>query len=93
MKVILEESALADLERICSWIEQDSPTNANSTARRILDAIENTIAWFPYMGRAGRIKGTREWTVKNSPCIIVYRIDDRRETVDVQAVFHGAQNR
>lgn len=93
MKVILRESAGADLQRICAWIAKDSPKNARSVATRILDTIDNTIAHFPYLGRVGKASGTREWVMRGLPYIIVYRVDDEREAVTVLAIFHGAQNR
>jgi plasmid stabilization system protein ParE len=93
VKIVIRDSALAELECICSWIEQDSPANASLIAKRIVDAIDNTIAWFPHMGRIGRINGTREWLVRNTPYIIIYRVDERLEVVYVEGVFHGAQDR
>src|SRR3954466_5982314 len=52
MKVIIRESAYADLERIYAWIAQDSPRNAISVVRRIDDAIEDKLAYFPFDGSA-----------------------------------------
>jgi toxin ParE1/3/4 len=93
LKIIIRESALADLENICTWIANDSPANARSVAVRLLDAIEIKIASFPYIGRIGKVSGTREWVVRGLPYIIVYRVDDVNEAVEVLGVFHGAQNR
>jgi plasmid stabilization system protein ParE len=59
MKVIIRESAYADLERIYAWIVQDSPRNAISVVRRIDAAIEDKLAFFPFMGRGGKAPGTR----------------------------------
>jgi plasmid stabilization system protein ParE len=93
VKTVLRDSAVADLERICGYIAEDSPANARAVAQRLLDAIENGIAWFPYMGRVGRVRGTRECVVRGLPFIVVYRVDDQRGIVWVEAVFHGAQDR
>ena len=54
MKVIIRELAFADLERIYAWIARDSPRNAESVVRRIDAAIEDKLAFFPFMGRPGR---------------------------------------
>jgi toxin ParE1/3/4 len=37
----------------------------------------------------GRIKGTREFVVTDTPFIVAYRVRDDR--VEVLAVFHGAR--
>jgi plasmid stabilization system protein ParE len=47
MKVIVRESALADIERIYAWIARDSPRNAESVVGRIDAAIEDKLAFFP----------------------------------------------
>ena len=93
MKVVIRASAYDDLAKIVQWIAQDSPVNARAVATRILAAIEDRIVLFPNMGRAGRVKGTREWVVAGLPYVIVYCVDDARDAVVVLGVFHGAQNR
>jgi addiction module RelE/StbE family toxin len=93
VKVIIREAAGADLERIHAWIAKDNPATARSVAERILAAIESKIPAFPYIGRAGKVEGTREWIVRGLPYIVVYRIEDAQETVTILAIFHGAQNR
>jgi len=93
VKVIIRESVVADLKRIRAWVSKDSPVNARSVIERILGAIETKIPAFPYIGREGRIEGTREWIVRGLPYIILYEVDDVRQAVTVLAVFHGAQNR
>ena len=46
---------------------------------------------FPRSGRLGQVQGTREVVVPGIPYIIVYTHDDR--SVDIVAIFHGAQKR
>lgn len=93
MKVIIRETAYADLERIFQWIGQDSPQNAASVVDRILDAIEQTLTFFPKSGHRGRAAGTLEWVVRGLPYIVVYRLDEARDELTVVAVLHGAQER
>src|SRR5688572_9138715 len=50
------------------------------------------LASFPYMGRAGRDEGTREWVVPRLPYIVVYEVHEDTGEVIVIAVFHGAQD-
>ena len=93
MRVVIREAAAADLEQIYNWITRDSPTNANSVVERILNAIEEKIPSFPFIGRTGKVEGTREWIVRGLPYIIVYEVDDRFEVVTILGVFHGARDR
>ena len=93
MNVVIRESAFADLERIYAWIARDSPRNALSVIQRIDTAIEEKLAFFPFMGRPGRVPGTREWVVHGLPYLIIYRVDEERDELTVVAIFHGAQDR
>ena len=93
MKVIIRAAAHADIERIYEWIERDSPRNARSVTDRIYAAIENNLGFFPYVGHAGRARGTYEWVVRGLPYIIVYRVDEERDELTVVAVVHGARRR
>lgn len=91
MKLIFDDLALADLEGIYHWIAQDSSRAAKAVVDRIFASTE-LLASFPYIGRAGRDEGTREWVVPRLPYIVVYEVDNERGEVTVVAVFHGAQD-
>lgn len=93
MKVAIRAAAAADLEEIYRWIAKDSPANARAVLDRLIDAVETTIPAFPYIGRTGRIRATREWIVSGLPYNIIYTIDEARELITIIGVFHGAQNR
>ncbi len=41
------------------------------------------------MGRLGRVSGTRELVIPETPFILPYRIQDNR--IEILAVLHGAQ--
>jgi toxin ParE1/3/4 len=92
MKVIIRESAEADLDRIAEWIAQDS----RSAAVRMVKAIRDRIGFLEtdelaHMGRPGLVEGTRE--LLEYPYIIVYQMrDDGREVV-VLSIVHGARDR
>jgi len=43
----------------------------------------------PAMGRAGRVAGTRELVVAETPYIIPYRV--RGDAVEILRVFHAAR--
>jgi toxin ParE1/3/4 len=70
------------------YISKDSEQSAALVATRILDAIE-LLQTQPEMGRPGRVVGTRELVIPDTPYIIPYRI--RNERLELIAVFHGRQ--
>lgn len=57
-------------------------------ASRILNAVD-LLQTNPGMGCAGRVLGTRELVVPDTPYIIPNRV--RRERLELIAVFHGRQ--
>jgi toxin ParE1/3/4 len=89
VKLAFDDRALVDLEGIHHWIAQDSPKAAKAVIERILSSTE-LLASFPYMGRAGREEGTREWVVPRLPYVVIYEVHEAE--VIVIAVFHGAQD-
>jgi plasmid stabilization system protein ParE len=91
MKLLFDDRALGDLEDIHRWIAQDSARAAKAVIDRIFASTE-LLGSFPYMGRAGRDEGTREWVIPRLPYIVVYEIDHVANEVIVIAVFHGAQD-
>ena len=90
MKVRLALAAEADLEHIRHTIVSENPVAAERVQRSIARAIE-LLKYFPYIGRPGTAKGTREKPVKSLPYIVVYTIEDGE--LVILRVFHGAQNR
>ncbi|MDG3443780.1 type II toxin-antitoxin system RelE/ParE family toxin [Nitrospirillum amazonense] len=70
------------------YIADRNPT----AAVRIGDAVEAAVeqlAQYPRSGRPGRVAGTQELVVTDTPYIVVYRI--RSNTVVILRVLHGAQ--
>lgn len=92
MKVIFDARAVDDLTHIHSWISGNNPAAAVGVIEAILAATER-LAAHPFIGRAGRVEGTREWVVPRLPYIVVYRADEGNDELRVIAVFHGAQDR
>ncbi|MGD0521015.1 MAG: type II toxin-antitoxin system RelE/ParE family toxin [Terracidiphilus sp.] len=88
--MVLEWSvfAIADRDAIFDYIEADSPRAAISVDDHIQACVEN-LKQFPEMGRPGRIEGTRELVISNTPYIAAYRIAGH--TVRILRLLHGAQ--
>lgn len=67
-------------------------SNSEEVAERITMRIVSTIqqlAAFPMSGRSGRVPGTRELVISNTPFIAAYAVDHGR--IVILAIYHGAQ--
>jgi toxin ParE1/3/4 len=80
--------AMASRDAQIDYIAQDNPKAAIEQGERIEQQISRLID-YPEIGRRGRVKGTRELVIVDTPYIAVYRV--RGETVQVLRVLHGAQ--
>lgn len=80
--------AMADREAIFDYIETESPRAAIAVDERI-SAQSQTLVQFPHSGRPGRIDGTRELVIGQTPFIVAYRVTD--DVVRILRVLHGAQ--
>jgi toxin ParE1/3/4 len=88
MRVVWSRRAIRHLVQLRKYIAHDSEQNAALVASRILRAVDLLQA-HPEMGRPGRIFGTREIVVPDTPYIVPYRV--RRDRLELIAVFHGRQ--
>ena len=92
MRVIIEETAIADIDALTAWIAKDSPQSAQVVVEKILHTIAR-LELFPKTGHEGRDEGTYERGVGGTPYIAVYEVRERPSAVLVLAVVHGARNR
>jgi addiction module RelE/StbE family toxin len=89
VRIEWSSAAVADLQAITQWIEQDRGIEtANRIARRIYEAVQS-LRTMPYRGRYGRIENTRELVLPRLPYLVVYQISEER--LVVLNVLHGAQ--
>ena len=77
-----------DLISIESYIAEDNPTAATVIADRIWTATE-ILETHPYIGRLGRVEGTRELVVSGTPYIVIYR--QYGFSIDILRISHGSQ--
>lgn len=82
------QRALRRLDQVGTYIAADNPDAAAKVVARIIGSV-NALADHPGMGRAGRIKGTRELVFADIPYIVPYRVV--RNEVQVLSVIHAAQ--
>ena len=79
--------ALTNLDAEAAFIARDNPA-----AARVVDDITTTVgllAQHPALGRSGRVEGTRELVVPDTPYLVPYRV--RGHAVEILRVFHGAR--
>jgi toxin ParE1/3/4 len=88
MRVKWLRRALRNIDQVGQYIADDDPAATERTVRHIRRSVER-LAEHPYLGRPGRIVGTRELIVPGTPYIVPYRV--RGRTVEVLRVLHGAQ--
>jgi len=81
-------TALANLNAEAGYIARDNPAAAARMVATITSAVEHLVEQ-PAMGRPGRVSGTREPVVPDTPYIVPYRV--RRNAVQVLRVFHPAR--
>jgi addiction module RelE/StbE family toxin len=83
------EQAIGQLNQAHDYV---SLSNSQEVAARIvmrtLTSVQH-LATFPMLGRVGRVPGTRELVIRNTPFIVAYAVD--KDRVLVLAVYHGAQ--
>ena len=81
--------AVDDLDDIAGYISQDNPEAARRTVRRLWTAVKS-LAEQPEMGRPGRVHGTRELVVSDTPFVVPYRVVGSE--IEILCVLHGARD-
>jgi toxin ParE1/3/4 len=89
MNIVWSPEALADLASVHAFITQENPAAAQRMVLRIVDAVETLLAEHPQIGRAGRVSGTRELVIAETPYIVPYRVV--RGSLQVLRVYHAAR--
>ena len=80
--------AAEDLSRIVEYIRHENPTAAQRIAKTIYERA-GALESLPYLGRPGRVEGTRELPLPSLPFLVVYRVLEH--AVEIVNVIHGAQ--
>jgi len=88
MRLLWSVLALQDRNAIFDYIERRDPAAAISMDERIGSGI-GSLAEFPYIGRPGRVDGTRELFIAQTHFIAAYRL--LNDTVTVLRILHGSQ--
>ena len=89
MIVVWSPEAIQDLASLRAYIAQESPAGAKRTVLRVVEVVENLLPDNPHIGRPGRVPGTRELVIPQTPYIVPYRV--RGEAVQILRVYHSAR--
>ncbi len=89
MTPVWSPEAVADLAALRAYIEQGDPAAAQRVVLHIIRNIEVLLSSRPAIGRPGRVPGTRELVIPNTPYIVPYRLVDN--TIQILRVFHSAR--
>ena len=90
MTPVWSPEAIDDLVSLRAYISEDDPAAAQRVALHIIHSVEVLLSENPQMGRAGRVPGTRELLIPNTPFIVPYRVQG--ETLQILRVFHAAHS-
>lgn len=86
MTIQWARDATRQLTAAHAYIAIDNP----AADRLLLKFVESVarLATYPLAGREGRVKGTRELVIVDTPYIVAYRIKSKN-AVQILAVLHG----
>lgn len=90
-QVIWTDTAIADLNDLCTYIAQDNPRAAERVGRGLLDHVR-ILATFPFIGPAyprGARGPLREIVFR--PYRIFYDVSEEARRVEILHVWHGAR--
>jgi len=90
MKLVWSPRALAQVENAVSYIAQDDPDAAWRVYERVSQRAEQLLS-LPELGSPGRVQGTRELVITDTPYVVVYRV--KGDELQIAAVWHSAQSR
>ena len=88
MRISWAELAIGHLQAAYEYVAADNPRAAERTVERILSAVE-FLARHPNLGHPGRVEGTRELVVPDTPFVVAYR--QPREEIEILAILHAAR--
>ena len=88
MKIKWLQTALDDLDQVEAYIAKDNPTAAIDTVLQIIEMV-GLLSEQPGMGRSGRILGTKELVIPDTPFIVPYRVIENN--VQILRVYHNSR--
>lgn len=88
-RVVWTDQAIQQLDQARDYIAlSNSEEIADRVTMQIVANVDQLNS-FPMSGRQGRVAGTRELVLSNTPFFAAYTID--RDRIAILALYHGAQ--
>lgn len=91
-RIVVLPQAIEDLDRIASYIAQESPQNAKEIYERLWRAMRS-LHVFPrrYKTHRSRRGADNVRSMPEPPWLIYYSIVERQRTVQIHTIRHGSQ--
>lgn len=89
MRIEWTRAAATDLDALAEYLAERNPDAAVRQVLLILQAVEERLPAYPGTGRPGRVPGTRELVVPDTPFLVAYRVTEG--AIQVLRVLHGAR--
>lgn len=83
------EQATRQLDQAHDYITLSNSDKVASRVTMHIAASVQRLTTFPMSGRPGRVRGTRELVISNSPFVVAYTI--QKDRIVILAIYHGAQ--
>jgi toxin ParE1/3/4 len=81
--------SIHDLLALRAHIAEHDPAAAKRVALHILNCVEHLLAENPKLGAPGRVPGTRELVIAQTPYIVPYRM--RGSRIEIARVYHSSR--
>jgi len=83
------KQAIRQLDQAYDYVALSNSENvAEQVISQIIKSVER-LAVFPMSGRVGRVSGTRELVVPDTPFVVAYT--RQKKQIVILAIYHGAQ--
>jgi len=89
-KVLITDSAIADLKEIVEFVAQDNPAAAARLGGKLINLalnLDTMPARFPFHDKQRNIR-----KMVSAPYLIFYRCDEKASVVYILHIWHGARN-
>ncbi len=90
MEIKWLRKALKNLDQITEYIANDDPEAARLIAQRIYHSI-SLLKDNPSLGHPGRLPGSRELIIPETPYIVPYRVRPRLQQIEILRIFHSSR--
>lgn len=88
MRIRWTPGAVSDVGEIFDYLKSRNPAAAQVVVR-VIGLAAHRLPRAPYVGRIGRVTGTRELVIQGTPYVMGYRVEESE--LQILCVRHGAR--